>query len=62
MMEKKTSKKTFLCSRAPQPRSKTRFDNQTFDLHVLAMTEHFVPFNQRRVATYALSSKSNLLL
>lgn len=39
-----------------------RFDNQTFDLHVSAMTEHFVPFNQRRVTTYALCSECNLLL
>lgn len=39
-----------------------RFDNQTFDLHVSAMTEHFVPFNQHRVTTYALSSECNLLL
>lgn len=40
----------------------TRFDNQTFDLHVSGMTEHFVPFNQHRVTTYALSSEGNLLL
>lgn len=52
---------------SPQPSSlvmleDARFDNQAFDLHVSGMTEHFVPFNQHRVTTYALSSEGNLLL
>lgn len=40
----------------------TRFDNQTFDLHVSGMTEHFVPFNQCPVTTHGLCSEGNLLL